>query len=216
MEQVIFERSGGSLVLADGRASAELAMAGDVPLLLARLGVMKPLIVSGGGLARSGIAEEMEHRGMPVVHFDGFTPNPTAEQVAAGLAMYRDNACDGILSIGGGSALDVAKAIKAMGDTDDNTSLLERLTHPVPMAVPHVAVNQRILRRFTSAARNIRWLMKRCCRKWQFLIRRSWQRCRRQSGRAPSWMRFATASNLTGRCGPAKKVVLTRRRPSAF
>ena len=140
MEQVIFERSGGSLVLADGRASAELAMAGDVPLLLARLGVMKPLIVSGGGLARSGIAEEMEHRGMPVVHFDGFTPNPTAEQVAAGLAMYRDNACDGILSIGGGSALDVAKAIKAMGDTDDSASLLERLTHPVPMAVPHVAL----------------------------------------------------------------------------
>lgn len=134
MEQVIFERSGGSLVLADGRASAELAMAGDVPLLLARLGVMKPLIVSGGGLARSGIAEEMEHRGMPVVHFDGFTPNPTAEQVAAGLAMYRDNACDGILSIGGGSALDVAKAIKAMGDTDDSASLLQRLTHPVPMA----------------------------------------------------------------------------------
>ena len=140
MEQVIFERSGGSLVLADGRASAELAMAGDVPLLLARLGVMKPLIVSGGGLARSGIAEEMEHRGMPVVHFDGFTPNPTAEQVAAGLAMYRDNVCDGILSIGGGSALDVAKAIKAMGDTDDSASLLERLTHPVPMAVPHVAM----------------------------------------------------------------------------
>lgn len=140
MEQVIFERSGGALVFADGRASAELAMAGDVPLLLARLGVMKPLIVSGGGLARSGIAEEMEHRGMPVVHFDGFTPNPTAEQVAAGLAVYRDNACDGILSIGGGSALDVAKAIKAMGDTDDSASLLERLTHPVPMAVPHVAL----------------------------------------------------------------------------
>ena len=140
MEQVIFERSGGALVFADGRASAELAMAGDVPLLLARLGVMKPLVVSGGGLARSGIAEEMAHRGMPLVHFDGFTPNPTAEQVAAGLAMYRANDCDGLLSIGGGSAMDVAKAIKALGGSDDAAPLLERLTQLEPMMVPHVAM----------------------------------------------------------------------------
>ena len=140
MEQVIFERSGGALVFADGRASAELAMAGDVPLLLARLGVMKPLVVSGGGLARSSIAEEMAHRGMPLVHFDGFTPNPTAEQVAAGLAMYRANDCDGLLSIGGGSAMDVAKAIKALGGSDDAAPLLDRLTQPEPMMVPHVAM----------------------------------------------------------------------------
>lgn len=140
MEQIIFERAGGALMLADGRASAEIAMCGDVPTLLARLGVMKPLIVSGGGLARSGVAEELAHRGMPVVQFDGFTPNPTAEQVQAGLAMFRANECDGLLSIGGGSAMDVAKGIKALGETDAHASLLERLTHPHPMAVPHVAL----------------------------------------------------------------------------
>lgn len=140
MEQVIFERDGQALALADGRASAEVAMSGDVPTLLARLGAMKPLVVSGGGLARSGVAEEMARRGMPVLHFDGFTPNPTAEQVQAGLEMFRANDCDGLLSIGGGSAIDVAKAIKAIGDTDDTLPLLERLTHPVPMDVPHVAL----------------------------------------------------------------------------
>lgn len=140
MEQIIFERAGGALMIADGRASAEIAMCGDVPTLLARLGVMKPLIVSGGGLARSGVAEELAHRGMPVVQFDGFTPNPTAEQVQAGLAMFRANECDGLLSIGGGSAMDVAKGIKALGETDAHASLLERLTHPQPMAVPHVAL----------------------------------------------------------------------------
>lgn len=87
---------------------------------------MKPLVVSGGGLARSGVAEEMARRGMPLVHFDGFAPNPTAEQVQAGLAMFRAEGCDGILSIGGGSAMDVAKGIKALGETDENDSLLER------------------------------------------------------------------------------------------
>lgn len=115
-------------------------MATDVPLLLARLGVMYPLIVSGGGLGRSGIVQELERRSMPYVHFLSFTPNPTAAQVQAGLDAYRDNGCDGILSIGGGSAIDVAKAIKAMGDTDSSLSLLERLTHPVPMDVVHVAM----------------------------------------------------------------------------
>lgn len=140
MEQVIFERAGGVLMLADGRASAEVAMCGDVPTLLARLGVMKPLVVSRSGLARSGVAEEMSHRGMPLVQFDGFTPNPTAEQVQAGLEMFRANACDGLFSIGGGSALDVAKAIKALGDTAEDETLLQRLTHPQPMAVPHVAL----------------------------------------------------------------------------
>ena len=62
MEQVIFERAGGTLALADGRATAELAIAGDVPTLLARLGVMKPLVVSGGGLARSGVEDAVGAR----------------------------------------------------------------------------------------------------------------------------------------------------------
>lgn len=140
MGQMFFERNGDCLTFADGVASSEMAMATDVPFLLARLGVMHPLIVSGGGLARSGIVRELERRSMPYVHFSGFTPNPTSEQVQAGLDVYRDNGCDGILSIGGGSAIDVAKAIKAMGATDDAVPVLERLTHPVPMEIVHVAL----------------------------------------------------------------------------
>lgn len=140
MGQVFFERNEAVLTFVDGTAVDNMAMATDVPLLLARLGVMHPLIVSGGGLGRSGIVHELERRSMPYVHFSGFTPNPTAEQVLAGLAAYRDNGCDGILSIGGGSAMDVAKAIKAIGDSDAALSVLERFTHPMPMDVVHVAL----------------------------------------------------------------------------
>lgn len=140
MEQAIFERQGGALALADGTAAAEVAMAGDVPLLLTRLGVTKPLVVSRSGLARSGVAEELERRSMPYAQFDGFAPNPTAEQVLAGWAMYQGEGCDGILSIGGGSAIDVAKAIKAIGGTDPADTALARLTHPDPLAVVHVAL----------------------------------------------------------------------------
>ena len=89
MSQVFFERNGNSLTFADGMATSAVAMASDVPLLLAQLGVMHPLIVSGGGLGRSGIVHELERRSMPYVHFLDFTPNPTAQQVLAGLDAYR-------------------------------------------------------------------------------------------------------------------------------
>ena len=210
LEQVIFERAGGALALADGRATAELAIAGDVPTLLARLGVMKPLVVSGGGLARSGVAEEMARRGMPLVHFDGFAPNPTAEQVQAGLAMFRAEGCDGILSIGGGSAMDVAKGIKALGETDAHASLLERLTHPAPGA------SRRISRRSTSAGRNILSPTKRCCRKRRSSIRKNCQRCLMRSAQRRFSMRSATASKATGRAARRRRAAITLRRRSAF
>lgn len=43
--------------------------------------------------------------------FNNFSPNPTLEQVSEGLDFFRKHNCNGILAIGGGSALDVAKAI---------------------------------------------------------------------------------------------------------
>lgn len=140
LEQVLFERAGGALVLADGRATAEVATSGDVPLLLAHLGMLKPLVVSRGGLVRTGVAEEFARRSMDYVQFDGFAPNPTAEQVLAGAALFRAEGCDGLLSIGGGSAIDVAKAIKAILGTDEADSALVRLTNPKPLEVAHVAL----------------------------------------------------------------------------
>lgn len=140
MSQMMFERNDGALAFVDGVAIGDLTTVRDIPYLLARLGVMNPLIVSGGGLGRSGIVQELERRSMPYVHFDGFTPNPTAKQVISGLRAYREGGCDGILSIGGGSAIDVAKAIKAMGATEETLSVLERLTQPVPMKTVHVAM----------------------------------------------------------------------------
>lgn len=46
------------------------------------------------------------------VAFTNFTPNPKIEEVKAGIQVYKQNKCDGIISIGGGSAIDVSKAIK--------------------------------------------------------------------------------------------------------
>jgi alcohol dehydrogenase class IV len=52
------------------------------------------------------------------VYFRGFTPNPKQEEVEAGIQFFRENECEGIIAIGGGSAIDVAKCIK-LNITDD-------------------------------------------------------------------------------------------------
>ena len=46
------------------------------------------------------------------IAFTNFTPNPKIEEVETGIQAYKQNKCDGIISIGGGSAIDVSKAIK--------------------------------------------------------------------------------------------------------
>ena len=46
------------------------------------------------------------------VHFSDFKPNPLIESVDAGVKVFRENDCDLIIAVGGGSAIDVAKCVK--------------------------------------------------------------------------------------------------------
>ncbi len=49
---------------------------------------------------------------IPHVFFTEFNSNPVYEEVMIGLKLFKENNCDAIISIGGGSSIDVAKAIK--------------------------------------------------------------------------------------------------------
>ena len=55
---------------------------------------------------------EEEQRGIRLVRFQEFQPNPLYEQVQEGVGIFRKEGCIAILAIGGGSALDVAKCIR--------------------------------------------------------------------------------------------------------
>lgn len=54
--------------------------------------------------------------GTRIVYFSGFQPNPLYENIQDGVKVFRENNCDGIIAIGGGSAIDVAKCIKLYSD----------------------------------------------------------------------------------------------------
>ncbi len=79
------------------------------------LGMKKPLLVTDPGIAKlymtSEILADNESKGMSTGLFEEIKPNPTGQNVEDGLKVYRENGYDGIIAFGGGSALDVAKAI---------------------------------------------------------------------------------------------------------
>lgn len=59
-----------------------------------------------------------------LVKFDGFSPNPKFEEVCAGIDLFAGQGCDGLLAVGGGSAIDVAKCIKRAVLTHEGKSAL--------------------------------------------------------------------------------------------
>ncbi len=88
---------------------------GAVALLadeLHALGVSRPLIVTDDGLVAAGLVGRVKAdlpSATPVFHD---TPaNPTEDAVDAALAVYRDAGCDGLVAVGGGSSIDLAKGV---------------------------------------------------------------------------------------------------------
>ena len=80
-----------------------------------RLGATHVLIVTDPGIAKIGyadqIAQNLHAAGVSTTCFSDVTPDPTLQNVQEGLKQYTDEACDLIVSIGGGSAIDCGKGI---------------------------------------------------------------------------------------------------------
>jgi 4-hydroxybutyrate dehydrogenase len=86
-----------------------------LPELLAGLGVKRPLIATDKGLVASGLVAKITKL-LPNISaiFDGTPANPTEVAVLAAFDNYRAESCDGIIGLGGGSSLDLAKAVRLL------------------------------------------------------------------------------------------------------
>jgi alcohol dehydrogenase len=109
------------------------------------LGARKPLIVTDKGISAIGMAEQIrqqvEAAGVQVVVFDGAEPNPTDNNVHAGVNTYLENKCDSIISLGGGSSHDCAKGVGLVignGGHIRDFEGVNKSTKPMP---PFVAIN---------------------------------------------------------------------------
>ncbi len=80
------------------------------------LGITHPLVVTDRGVVACGLAErilaEARRAGLHPSLFVDVDPNPVEKNVREGLEAYRRGDCDGVIGLGGGSALDVAKAVR--------------------------------------------------------------------------------------------------------
>ncbi|CAJ0702972.1 iron-containing alcohol dehydrogenase [Ralstonia holmesii] len=89
----------------------------------ARVGIRRPMIVTDKGVAAAGLAQRAIDAtgGLPVIVFDETPSNPTEAMVLKATAQYKDAGCDGLIAIGGGSSIDLAKGIAIAA------------THPEPL-----------------------------------------------------------------------------------
>jgi len=78
------------------------------------VGISRPLVVTDKGVAACGVLDKvLEHLpdAMQVSIYDGTPENPTEAAVLEALAQYRANDCDGLIAVGGGSPMDLAKGV---------------------------------------------------------------------------------------------------------
>tara|TARA_B100001248_G_C27394102_1_gene464282 strand:+ start:597 stop:1760 length:1164 start_codon:yes stop_codon:yes gene_type:complete len=82
------------------------------------LNIKKPLLVTDSGLAKSDIIQnalsDLKKNGIPVELYSNVVGNPTGTNVNEGVKIFKNDNCDGVIAFGGGSGLDVGKAIAFM------------------------------------------------------------------------------------------------------
>ena len=122
-----------------------IGAAKEIPAKIKALGGTKPLIVTDKGITGAGITKQitdlLDKAEMKYVVFDETIPNPTDKNVEAGVAAYKKNSCDSLITLGGGSSHDCGKGVGlviANGGRIQDFEGVDKSTKPMP---PYVAVN---------------------------------------------------------------------------
>lgn len=112
----------------------------SLPGELKAVGIARPLLVTDRGVVAAGIAGrvlELIPQSNDLPRFEETPGNPTETAVMKALALYRQGRCDGVVAVGGGSSMDLAKAVALLA------------THPGPL--PQYAMSLGGLPKITPA-----------------------------------------------------------------
>ena len=105
--------------------------------ILEQTGSTRPMLVCGKkSFEALGINAFMRSLPVTFIRFSDFAPNPVYESAVKGVEVLRENRCDFVLAIGGGSAIDTAKCVRRFAGMDVKRNYLEQtvVTDTVPMA----------------------------------------------------------------------------------
>ncbi|EGQ9993694.1 L-threonine dehydrogenase [Vibrio vulnificus] len=108
-------------------------------------GFTKGLIVTDKILNQIGVVKQVQdllsERGVSAVVFDGTQPNPTISNVNAGLELLKQNDCDFVISLGGGSPHDCAKGIALVASNGGAIADYEGVDKSAKPMLPLIAIN---------------------------------------------------------------------------
>jgi alcohol dehydrogenase class IV len=88
-----------------------------LPAFCKNKGFKHALLVTDSMIMKLGLADplidNMKKEGLEITVFDQVVPNPTITNIEDGLKLYKENKCDHIIALGGGSSMDCGKGIAA-------------------------------------------------------------------------------------------------------
>jgi hypothetical protein len=115
-----------------------------------RIGIKRPLVVTDAGVRAAGVLQPALDalQGLPHAVFDATPSNPTEAAVRAAVQLLRQHGCDGLIAVGGGSSIDLAKgvaiaathegALKTYATIEGGSALISERVLPL-IAVPTTA-----------------------------------------------------------------------------
>jgi 4-hydroxybutyrate dehydrogenase len=118
----------------------------EIPAECERLNIRRPLIVTDKGVMAAGLLDSVTATlaGLDYAVYDATPPNPSELAVRAAVKVYRDGRCDGLIAVGGGSPIDLAKGVAVCATHEGELKTfalieggLERIT---PATAPVIAV----------------------------------------------------------------------------
>jgi len=116
----------------------------EVADIASRLKCQRPLIVTDPFMVEQGppavLADTLQRAGLDCAIFSETVPDPTSDVIGAGVAAYRAGNHDSLISIGGGSPIDTAKAV-AMIVANGGHPRDYKVPNPIPeVGPPHIAI----------------------------------------------------------------------------
>ena len=109
-------------------------------------GIKKPLICTDPGLASIGMTDKIRNllsNELSPTFYEKTPANPTEKAVNEALETYKTNACDGVIGFGGGSSMDLGKAVALMANHEGNVvdySINEGGLGKINKTVPMIAI----------------------------------------------------------------------------
>ncbi|RLD83165.1 MAG: alcohol dehydrogenase [Bacteroidetes bacterium] len=101
----------------------------DLPKIIKETGFSKGLLVTDQGIEKVGLADKLRNYfsdvGIEIFSYSNVVSNPTEDNVFEGTIIYKDNACEFIVALGGGSPIDVGKTIKVTVAHDEPLEKLD-------------------------------------------------------------------------------------------